>query len=294
MADAILVDPRTKYPVPPFPLQSQDVPGTQSKMDPVPDCGESSYVGAGKLVGRRAIITGGDSGIGRAVAIAYAREGADVLISYLDEHDDAEATAELVRQAGRRCILVPGDIQEQSHCQAIVQRSVEELGGVDILVNNAAFQMAHKDLQDLGADEFDRTFRTNVYATFFLTQAAVPHMPAGSSVINTSSINADKPNATLVAYAATKGALQNLTGGLAQLLADKGIRVNCVAPGPIWTPLIPSTMDAQKASTFGEAVPLKRAGQPAELAAAYVMLASEGASYISGATVAVTGGVPLI
>lgn len=228
------------------------------------------------------------------MAIAYAREGADVLISYLDEHDDAEATAELVRQAGRRCILVPGDIQEQSHCQAIVQRSVEELGGVDILVNNAAFQMAHKDLQDLGADEFDRTFRTNVYATFFLTQAAVPHMPAGSSVINTSSINADKPNATLVAYAATKGALQNLTGGLAQLLADKGIRVNCVAPGPIWTPLIPSTMDAQKASTFGEAVPLKRAGQPAELAAAYVMLASEGASYISGATVAVTGGVPLI
>jgi NAD(P)-dependent dehydrogenase (short-subunit alcohol dehydrogenase family) len=294
MADAILVDPRTKYPVPPFPLQTQDVPGTQSKMDPVPDCGESSYVGAGKLAGRRAIITGGDSGIGRAVAIAYAREGADVLISYLDEHGDAEATAELVRQAGRRCVLVPGDIQEQGHCQAIVQRSVEELGGVDILVNNAAFQMAHKDLQDLSAEEFDRTFRTNVYATFFLTQAAVPHMPPGSSVINTSSINADKPNATLVAYAATKGALQNLTGGLAQLLADKGIRVNCVAPGPIWTPLIPSTMGAHKASTFGEAVPLQRAGQPAELAAAYVMLASEGASYISGATVAVTGGVPLI
>lgn len=294
MAETLLQDPRTKDPVPPFPKQHQDVPGRQSAMQPVPDCGEDSYVGSGKLTGRRAVITGGDSGIGRAVAIAYAREGADVLISYLDEHDDAESTAQLVRDAGRRCVLVSGDIQEQVHCQAIVQRAVDELGGVDILVNNAAFQMSHKDLQDFSAQELERTFRTNVFATFFLTQAAAPHMAPGSSVINTASINADKPNATLVAYAATKGALQNLTGGLAQLLAEKGIRVNCVAPGPVWTPLIPSTMDAEKASKFGEQVPFKRPAQPAELAAAYVMLASEGASYMSGATVAVTGGVPLI
>ena len=263
-------------------------------MDPVPDCGEQSYVGSGKLKGRKAIITGGDSGIGRAVAIAYAREGADILISYLNEHQDAEATAELVREAGRTCILVPGDIQEHAHCQAIVQRAVDELGGVDILVNNAAFQMSHKDLQEFSAEELDRTFRTNVFATFFLTQAAVPHMPPGSNIINTVSINADKPNATLVAYAATKGALQNLTGGLAQLLAEKGIRVNCVAPGPVWTPLIPSTMGAEQTSKFGENVPLKRPAQPAELAAPYVMLASQDASYISGATIAVTGGVPFI
>lgn len=294
MAEGALIDPRTKYPIPPFPKQHQDAPGVQSKMEPVPDCGEQSYVGANKLSGRRAVITGGDSGIGRAVAIAYAREGADVLISYLDEHDDAEATAKLIRDAGQRCVLVAGDIQAQAQCQAVIQRAVDELGGVDILVNNAAFQMSHKDLQEFTAEELERTFRINVFATFFLTQAAVPHMPPGSSVINSASINADKPNATLVAYAATKGALQNLTGGFAQLLAEKGIRVNCVAPGPVWTPLIPSTMDADKASKFGEQVPLKRPAQPAELAAAYVMLASEGASYISGATVAVTGGVPLI
>jgi NAD(P)-dependent dehydrogenase (short-subunit alcohol dehydrogenase family) len=294
MAEPVLIDPRTKYPVPPFPRQHQEPPGEQSTMQPVPDCGEQSYVGSNKLSGRRAVITGGDSGIGRAVAIAYAREGADVLISYLDEHGDAEATAQLVRNAGCQCVLVPGDIQEQAHCHAIIQRAVDELGGVDILVNNAAFQMSHKDLQEFTAEELDRTFRTNVFATFFLTQAAVPHMQPGSSVINSASINADKPNATLVAYAATKGALQNLTGGLAQLLAEKGIRVNCVAPGPVWTPLIPSTMDAEKASKFGEQVPFKRPAQPAELAAAYVMLASEGASFISGATVAVTGGVPLI
>jgi NAD(P)-dependent dehydrogenase (short-subunit alcohol dehydrogenase family) len=263
-------------------------------MDPVPDCGEHSYAGSGKLAGRRAIITGGDSGIGRAVAIAYAREGADVLISYLNEDRDAQSTAELVRQAGRKCVLIEGDIRAKAHCQAIVQRAVEELGGVDIVVSNAAFQMSHKDLQEFSEDELDRTFRTNVFATFFLTQAAVPHMPPGSSVIITASINADKPNATLVAYAATKGALQNLSGGFAQLLAEKGIRVNCVAPGPVWTPLIPSTMEAEKVSKFGESVPLKRPAQPAELAAPYVMLASDEGSYISGATIAVTGGVPLI
>lgn len=294
MTDASLVDPRKKYPAPPFPKQPQAVPGKQAAMNPVPDCGEKSYVGSGKLNGRKAIITGGDSGIGRAVAIAYAREGADILISYLNEHQDAEATAALVREAGRKCVLVPGDIQEHAQCQAIVQQAMTELGGVDILVNNAAFQMAHKELQELSADELDRTFRTNVFATFFLTQAAVPHMPPGSSIINTVSINADKPNATLVAYAATKGALQNLTGGLAQLLAEKGIRVNCVAPGPVWTPLIPSTMAPEQVEEFGQSVPLKRPAQPAELAAPYVMLASQDGSYISGATIAVTGGVPFI
>jgi NAD(P)-dependent dehydrogenase (short-subunit alcohol dehydrogenase family) len=294
MRNAELADPRSKYPVPPFPEQHQSPPGEQPAMDPVPDCGESSYAGSGKLTGRKAIITGGDSGIGRAVAIAYAREGADVLISYLDEHEDAEATAALVRDAGRQCVLMPGDIQQKAHCQAIVQRAIDEFGGVDILVNNAAFQMSHKSLQDFSEEELDKTFRTNVFAAFFLTQAAAPHMPPGASVIITASINADKPNATLVAYAATKGALQNLSGGLAQLLAEQGIRVNCVAPGPVWTPLIPSTMGAEQASKFGQNVPLKRPAQPAELAAPYVMLASEDASFISGATVAVTGGVPLI
>jgi NAD(P)-dependent dehydrogenase (short-subunit alcohol dehydrogenase family) len=294
MNQTSLADPRSKYPAPPFPEQPQALPGEQRAMQPVPDCGEDSYTGSGKLEGRKAIITGGDSGIGRAVAIAYAREGADVLISYLDEDRDAESTAEQVRKAGRKCVLVPGDIREQAHCQAIVQRAVEELGGVDIVVNNAAFQMSHKDLQDFSADELDRTFRTNVFAAFFLTQAAVPHMPPGSSIVITASVNADKPNATLVAYAATKGALQNLSGGLAQLLAEKGIRVDCVAPGPVWTPLIPTTMDPDKVSKFGENVPLKRPAQPAELAAPYVMLASQEGSYISGATIAVTGGVPII
>lgn len=296
-AKADLADPRSIYPAPPFARQHQKPPGRSRAMDPVPDCGEKSYVGSARLAGRRAIITGGDSGIGRAVAIAYAREGADVLIAYLSEQheeQDALSTAELVSNAGRKCVLVPGDIRSQAHCRHIVERAVQELGGVDILVNNAAFQMQHKDLQEFTAEELERTFHTNVLGTFYLTQAAVPHMPPGSVVINTASINADKPNATLVAYAATKGALQNLTGGLAQLLAEQGIRVNCVAPGPVWTPLIPSTMDAKAVSQFGSNVPLKRPAQPAELAAPYVMLATADASFISGATIAVTGGVPLI
>ncbi|WP_295850088.1 glucose 1-dehydrogenase [uncultured Xylophilus sp.] len=290
------LDPRTAGPRPPFDdQQAQQPPGSDARMSPPADHGETSYVGAGRLQGRRAVITGGDSGIGRAVAIAFAREGADVLIAHLpEEDDDARATLALVTAEGRRGISVPGDIRDQAHCRAIVAQAVEQLGGIDILVNNAAYQMAHDALEDISAEEFDRTFRTNVYATFFLTQAAVPHMPPGSAVINTVSVNADKPNQSLVAYAATKGALQNLTGGLAQLLADKGIRVNCVAPGPIWTPLIPSTMPIDKARSFGEQVPLKRPGQPAEVAPAYVMLASDQASYISGATIAVTGGVPIL
>lgn len=289
-------DPRTAGPCPPFPNQrSLTPPGATADMDPQPDHGENSYVGSGKLAGRKAVITGGDSGIGRAVALAFAREGADVLIAYLDkEHQDADATLKLIQAEGRVGIGVAGDIRDEQHCSAIIDRAVKEFGGVDILVNNAAYQMAHDNLDDLTAEEFDRTFRTNVYATFYLSRFAARHMPPGSSIINTVSINSDKPNKTLVAYAATKGALQNLTGGLAQLLADKGIRVNCVAPGPIWTPLIPSTMDLKKVQEFGTQVPFARPGQPREVAPAFVLLASDEASYMSGATLAVTGGVPFI
>lgn len=288
------LDPRKAGAVPPFKKQPQTAPGSTARMEPQPDHGEASYTGSGLLKGRKAIVTGADSGIGRAVALAFAREGADVLVSYLDEHDDAKATAALVEQAGQRCVLVPGDIREESHCQAIVDKARHELGGIDILVNNAAWQKTRESIEDIPSDEFERIFRTNVFATFYLCKAAAPHMPPGSSIINTASVNADKPNATLVAYAATKGALQNLTGGLAQLLADRGIRVNCVAPGPIWTPLIVSTMPEEQVAVFGAKSPFKRPGQPAEVAPAYVMLASDRASYISGSTVGVTGGVPII
>ncbi|VWX63319.1 Uncharacterized oxidoreductase YhdF [Burkholderiales bacterium 8X] len=289
-----MTDPKNAGAKPPFPEQPQQPPGRESRMEPRPDYGEASYVGSGKLEGKVALITGGDSGIGRAVALAFAREGADVLIAYLDEDDDANETREVVERCGRRCITMPGDIRDESHCKALVDAAVRELGRIDILVNNAAYQMAHQSLDEISSEEFDRTFRTNIYANFFLCKAAVPHMKPGSSIINTASVNADKPNASLVAYAATKGAIQNLSGGMAQLLADKGIRVNCVAPGPIWTPLIPSTMPPEQVAHFGEQTPMKRPGQPAELQAAYVLLASEQASYISGATIAVTGGVPII
>lgn len=290
------LDPRTAGPRPPFEQQKAlTPPGHTADMHPRPDHGEHSYQGSGQLQGRKALITGGDSGIGRAVALAYAREGADVLISYLDEESrDAKETLELVRAEGRTGVGMAGDIRDEAHCEALVLRAVAELGGIDVLVNNAAYQMSHDSLDEITAEEFDRTFRTNVYATFFLSKAAARQMPPGSAIINTVSINADKPNQSLVAYAATKGALQNLTGGLAQLLADKGIRVNCVAPGPIWTPLIPSTLPIDKAREFGTQVPFKRPGQPCEVAPPYVLLASDRGSYISGATIAVTGGVPLI
>jgi NAD(P)-dependent dehydrogenase (short-subunit alcohol dehydrogenase family) len=264
-------------------------------MNPQPDHGETSYVGSGKLTGRRAVITGGDSGIGRAVAIAFAREGAQVLIAHLpEEADDANTTLELIRAEGCKGVAVAGDLREEAHCEHVIDQAVRELGGLDILVNNAAFQMAHESLDEITAEEFDRTFRTNVYATFYLSKAAARQMPAGSSIINTVSINSDKPNKTLVAYAATKGALHNLTGGLAQLLASKGIRVNCVAPGPIWTPLIPSTLKPENAQNFGKDSPFERPGQPCEVAPAFVLLASDQASYMSGATLAVTGGVPFL
>lgn len=285
---------QTPYPGPPYPAQQQPMPGHTSPMNPVPDHGETTYAGSGRLAGKRAVITGGDSGIGRAVAIAYAREGADLLIAYLEEDDDARETARLVEQAKRKAVLVRGDIQHGEHCKAIIERAVSELGGIDILINNAAHQATFKDLQDITDQEWELTFRVNIHAMFYLTKAAVPHMKPGSAIINTASINSDDPNPTLLPYATTKGAIHNFTAGLAQLLAEKGIRVNAVAPGPIWTPLIPSTMPAEAVKSFGKNTPMKRAGQPAELATAYVMLADPLSSYVSGATVAVTGGRPFL
>ena len=277
-----------------FPEQQQTVPGLQSAMSPVPDCGEQSYRGSGRLEGKRAIVTGGDSGIGRAVAIAFAREGADVLVSYLDEHQDAEDVARLVQEAGRQCVLVSGDLSDPSHCRAVIERAVAEFGGIDILVSNAAYQMSHDNLEEISDEEWDYTFRLNVGAYFYLAKAAVAHMAPGSSIIGSSSVNSDMPSPALAPYAATKAAIANFSASLAQLLGEKGIRVNSVAPGPIWTPLIPSTMPPEKVASFGENTPLGRAGQPAELAPVYVLLASDEASYISGARVAVTGGRPIL
>jgi NAD(P)-dependent dehydrogenase (short-subunit alcohol dehydrogenase family) len=272
----------------------QSHPGSTQEMDQQVDHGEQSYRGSGKLTGRKAIITGGDSGIGRAIAIAFAREGADILISYLNEEEDAEETARLVKEAGREAVLVPGDISEEAQCRKIIDQAVSEFGRIDILVNNAAFQMSRESLQEVSSEEWDKTFKTNIYPMFYLCKMAEPHMQPGSTVINTTSVNAYKPKPTLIAYAATKGAIQNFTANLAQLWAEKGIRVNCVAPGPIWTPLIPSTMSPEEVKSFGKNVPLKRAGQPAELAAAYVLLASEGSSYMTGSTIQITGGTPTI
>ncbi|WP_316225613.1 SDR family oxidoreductase [Bradyrhizobium sp. SZCCHNS3052] len=282
------------HPKPPFPPQSQAMPGTTAAMQPRPDHGEASYKGSGKLTGKKAVITGGDSGIGRAVAIAYAREGADILIAYLQEHDDAREVKALVEKEDRKAVLMPGDIQDPAHCRAIIRRAVDELGGVDILVNNAAHQATFSDIGDISDEEWETTFRTNIHAMFYLAKAAVPHMKPGSAIVNTASVNSDMPNPTLLAYATTKGAIQNFTAGLAQMLAGKGIRANAVAPGPIWTPLIPSTMPEEKVKTFGQQVPMKRPGEPAELATAYVMLADPLSSYTSGTTVAVTGGKPFI
>jgi NAD(P)-dependent dehydrogenase (short-subunit alcohol dehydrogenase family) len=282
------------HPKPPFPSQKQPMPGATDRMQPRPDHGETSYKGSGRLKGMKAVITGGDSGIGRAVAIAYAREGADVLISYLSEDGEASEVQKLIEAEGRKAVLVPGDISDPAHCRAIVARAVDQLGGIDILVNNAAHQATFKDIGDISDDEWDLTFRTNIHAMFYLTKAAVPHMKPGSAIINTASVNSDMPNPMLLAYATTKGAIQNFTGGLAQMLAEKGIRANAVAPGPIWTPLIPSTMPEEAVKSFGSQTPMKRPGQPAELATAYVMLADPLSSYVSGTTIAVTGGKPFI
>ncbi|SNS11000.1 MULTISPECIES: SDR family oxidoreductase [unclassified Azospirillum] len=287
-------DPRQNAPQPPQPRQQQEMPGETDQMQPKPDHGEASYQGHGRLKGLAAIITGGDSGIGRAVAIAFAREGADLLISYLSEEEDAQETARWVEQAGRKAVLVPGDIGDPAHCLHLVQQALDRLGRLDILVNNAAHQASFQQIGDISDAEWELTFRTNIHSQFYLSKAAVAVMKPGSSIINTSSINAKDPNPHLLAYATTKGAIANFTVGLAALVAEKGIRVNAVAPGPVWTPLIPSTMPAEKVESFGSNTPLGRAAQPAELAPPYVMLASAEASYITGAIIAVTGGRPML
>uniref|UniRef100_A0A7C1WP91 SDR family oxidoreductase n=1 Tax=Pseudomonas graminis TaxID=158627 RepID=A0A7C1WP91_9PSED len=284
----------TDYPKPPFKPQQQTVPGDQSRMDPYPDCGETSYKGSGRMSNKIALITGGDSGIGRAVAIAYAREGADVAISYLDEHEDAKETARWVEEAGRQCLLLPGDLAEKAQCLAIVDETVKKFGRIDVLVNNAAFQMSHKTLEEISDEEWVKTFDINVTAMFRICKAAVPHMAAGTSIINTSSVNSDSPKPTLLPYAATKGAIANFTAGLAQLLGERGIRVNSVAPGPIWTPLIVSTMTDEDVKSFGEETPLGRPGQPVEVSPIYVLLGSDESSYISGTRYGVTGGKPIL
>lgn len=276
------------------PKQQQTFPGSQAAMDPVPDCGEQSYVGHGRLEGKRALITGADSGIGRAVAIAFAREGADVLISYLNEDEDARETARLVEEAGRKAVLAPGDISKAQHCRDLVDTAVDELGGIDVLVNNAAFQMSHETIEEISDEEWDHTWATNMSAIFHITKAALPHLRPGASIINSSSINSDMPRPNLAPYAATKAAIANFTASLSQLLGERGIRVNSVAPGPVWTPLIPSTMPEDAVASFGDDTPLGRPGQPAELAPVYVLLASDEGSYVSGARIAVTGGKPIL
>lgn len=277
-----------------MPAQQQEPPGHEAPMSPPPDHGEQSYKGQDRLLGKATIITGGDSGIGRAVAIAFAREGADVLIAYLDEDDDARETARWVEQAGRRAVLMRGDVRDPAHCRAIVAKAIESFGQIDVLVNNAAFQMTRDSVEDTPDEEWDRTIQTNLSAIFHICKAAIPHLKAGASIINTASVNSDTPKPKLLAYSATKAAIVNMSGGLAQLLGERGIRVNSVAPGPIWTPLIPATMPEEQVKSFGSEVPLKRAGQPAEVAPVYVLLASDQGSYISGARVPVTGGTPII
>jgi NAD(P)-dependent dehydrogenase (short-subunit alcohol dehydrogenase family) len=287
-------NPLEKSPEAPYPEQQQSEPGVETEMDPKPDHGETSYKGSGKLAGKKTIITGGDSGIGRAVAIAFAREGADVLISYLDEHEDAQETARLVEEAGQKAILVPGDISDEQQCKDIINRAISEFGQLDVLVNNAAYQMSRDSIQEISSEEWEKTFKTNIHPLFYLCKAAEEHLKPGSTIVNTTSVNAYKAPPQLIAYSATKAAIQNFTASMAQLWAEKGIRVNCVAPGPIWTPLIPATMPPEKVKSFGQDVPLKRPGQPAELAPAFVLLASQDSSYMTGSTVQVTGGYPTI
>ena len=286
------IDPRGKYPQPPFPKQQQDWPGLASKMSPKPDHGEQSYMGSGRLAGRKALITGGDSGIGRAAAIAFAREGADVAFGYLpQEESDAREVVQLIRAAGRKAVPLPGDIRDEAFCQKLVKDAVAALGGLDILVNNAARQIATKSVLEITTEHFDWTFKTNVYANFWITKAALPHLPPGAAIINTSSINAFDPEDTILDYAATKAAILNLTRSFAKQFADKGIRVNAVAPGPVWTPLQPSGgQPPEKLPDFGADVPARRPGQPAELAPLYVLLASNEASFTTGQVFGATGG----
>ena len=283
-------DPRTAGPRPPFPRQKQPPPGTTGSVHPKPDHGEITYQGSNRFPGCAVVVTGGDSGIGRAVSLAFAREGADVLIAYLEEHEDAKESARWVEHEGRRAVLVAGDVSHESHCEKIISTAMERFGRIDVLVNNAAFQRTHEKLEDFSAEEIQRTFSVNIESMFYLSKSAAVHMSPGSAIINTASVQADQPSPQLLAYAATKGAIANFTAGLAELLAKRGIRVNAVAPGPIWTPLIPATMPADKAANFGANTPLGRPGQPAEVAPAFVFLASDQASYITGAVLPVTGG----
>jgi NAD(P)-dependent dehydrogenase (short-subunit alcohol dehydrogenase family) len=276
------------------PAQQQEVPGTEAALEPRADHGETSYTGTGKLDGRIAVITGADSGIGKAVAIAYAREGAHVVVSYLNEHEDAEDTRYWVEKAGRRALLVPGDLADPAQCRDLVARAVDEFSRIDILVNNAAFQMVRETMEEIPDEEWDRTIATNLGAFFHVTKAALPHMSSGGSIIGSSSIQGDQPSPTLLPYAATKAAIASMTASLAQQLGERAIRANSVAPGPVWTPLIPATMPPETVEKFGADTPLGRAGQPAELAPAYVFLASDEASYVSGAVIAVTGGKPIL
>jgi NAD(P)-dependent dehydrogenase (short-subunit alcohol dehydrogenase family) len=289
-------DPKDQYPQPEYPEQTQmdQHPGFESEMSPEPDYGYETYRGLGRLEGKKAIITGGDSGIGRAVALAFAREGADILISYLEEEEsDAQETAQVVEEAGKKAIKVPGDIVEEAHCKSIIDRAVEEFGGIDVLVNNAAHQMTVNGIADISSELLDRTFKTNIYAMFWLCQAALPHMREGGSIINTSSIQAYQPSPTLLPYSATKGAIVSFTKGLAMEVAEYGLRANTVAPGPVWTPIIPASMPEETVSQFGGTSPMGRPAQPAELAPAYVFLASQESSFVNGETLGVTGGKPL-
>ena len=285
-------DPLTQYPQPKFDKQPQSAPGRTKDMDPRPDHGEESYRGFGRLAGRRALITGGDSGIGRAVAIAFAREGADMVLSYLaSEQEDADEVAALIKKEGRICVLAPGDISEESTCRSLIDITVKELGGIDILINNAAKQTAVEAIADLTTEQFEATWRTNVLATFWLSKFAIPHMPKGATIVNSTSIQGYQPSPMLLDYASTKAAIANFTHSLAKQVAEKGIRVNAVAPGPVWTPLQPSGGQPQsKIPDLGSAVPLKRPGQPAELAPVYVLLASQESSYTTGEVYGVTGG----
>ncbi len=283
-------DPRAQEPKPPFPKQSQPMPGSEEKMQPQPDYGENTYRGCGKLTGKTALITGADSGIGRAVALAYAREGADITIAYLNEDQDARVTAHAVEEAGRRALKLRGDIGNEEHCKRLVRETLATFGRLDILVNNAAYQKNYTNITEISTEEWDRAFRTNIYAMFFLSRAAVPSMKPGSAIINTASIQAFRPSPNLLPYAATKGAIVDFTKALAKMLIRRGIRVNAVAPGPVWTPLIPSTSGPEGSQDFGKDSSMGRPAQPAELAPVYVLLASDEASYINGELYSVTGG----
>jgi len=288
------IDPKKNGKQPPFRDEPQDSPGHESRMKDKPDHGEDSYVGHGRLVDRVALVTGGDSGIGRAVALAFAREGADVAIAYLDEHDDARETKRLVEEAGRRSLLIAGDLADAATCKRLVDETVKTFGRVDVLVNNAAYQgKSVEDLDELDVERVERTFRVNVMAMFHLVRLALPHMKEGGSIINVASIQAYQPSSTILDYAATKGAIVTFTKGLAESVIKKGIRANCIAPGPVWTPLIVQSFPKEKVQSFGEQSPMKRPAQPKEMAPAFVFLASDDALYVNGEVLGLTGGKPL-